>query len=431
MTTVERGAELARRPIHQDWATWRQRCALVLVTTCAVLAGPIGYAGQNAYAALVGICGIISLPMVNLRRAPLFSSGVLLALALWAVLSMSWSLYTPLQTNLHAYKQVEGLTAIKLVLQTVLYGAFAVLARETPGRWANRILLALTLGLGLITILMIIDAFTGYAVYGALRHSVHAPDKPDFIQRNAGRGCFSVAVLFWPVAVWLKRQGWVVVAIALGAGLIVASIGLHVDSPVVALVVGGLVLVLVQWLGRPAIWALLAATVLYFALTPTFFAVAGPRLPHFHSDQGVAKASWGVRLDIWRFAATKIMQRPWQGWGIDASRVWPEVELHPHNAALQLWIELGVVGAALGALFWVHVWARIAAAARASRADAGVFAAVAVAYLSIGSLSFGVWQEWWLALGVLAVVACGVLAKVAVKPSGRPPEPTLHRQDGV
>ena len=33
---------------------------------------------------------------------------------------------------------------------------------------------------------------------------------------------------------------------------------------------------------------------------------------------------------------------------------------------------------------------------------------MAVSYLVIGALSFGVWQEWWIALGVLAMVVCAV-----------------------
>lgn len=415
MTTVQHAMAPARSPASAYPATWRARWALTLVLTCAVLTGPIGYMGQNAYAALVAACGVLSLPMLAApRRLPRgigLGIAILLALALWAVVSMAWSPYAALHADLRRYKDVEGLTALKLVLQAVLYGAFALFARETPRRWADRILLALTLGLGLILVVMIVDAFTGWAAYGALRQSVHAPNKDQFLQRNAGRGCFTIAVLFWPAAVWLKRRGWGLLTPLLAIGLVVASIGLHVDSPVVALALGGLVLVAVQRFGRPAIWALLGATLLYFALTPAFFALAGPHLPHFRSDHGVAKASWGVRLDLWRFSAARILERPWQGWGIDASRVWREMELHPHNAVLQLWLELGFVGAALGALFWLHVWSRIGAVAEQDPANAGVFAAVAMAYLSIGGMSFGVWQEWWLALGVIAVVVCDVLAK--------------------
>jgi len=199
--------------------------------------------------------------------------------------------------------------------------------------------------------------------------------------------------------------------VALGMGLVVASIGLHVDSPLVALVLGGAVLFAVQRFGRPVVWILLAATVLYFAFTPAFFQLAGHALPHWQGDQGLAKASWGIRLDIWRFAAGKIAEKPWFGWGIDGSRVWDDIPLHPHNAALQLWLELGVVGAALGTLFWSYVWAQIGALAEVNRSNAGVFAAVAVAYLSIGGMSFGVWQEWWLALGALAVILCWTFAE--------------------
>jgi hypothetical protein len=39
------------------------------------------------------------------------------------------------------------------------------------------------------------------------------------------------------------------------------------------------------------------------------------------------------------------------------------------------------------------------------------------AYLVIGGLSFGVWQEWWLALGALTAAVCAGLA------AGRRAEP--------
>jgi hypothetical protein len=39
-----------------------------------------------------------------------------------------------------------------------------------------------------------------------------------------------------------------------------------------------------------------------------------------------------------------------------------------------------------------------------------------VSYLVIGALSFGVWQEWWLGLGALTLIACG-LARAAPAPA--------------
>src|SRR6185503_20527219 len=60
-----------------------------------------------------------------------------------------------------------------------------------------------------------------------------------------------------------------------------------------------------------------------------------------------------IRLDYWSHAIDWIAMRPLKGWGLDASRVFgPGIKLHPHNAPLQVWLELGVVGAVLAAAFW-------------------------------------------------------------------------------
>ena len=47
---------------------------------------------------------------------------------------------------------------------------------------------------------------------------------------------------------------------------------------------------------------------------------------------------------------------------------------------------------------------------------AGAAAAVAAAsaYLVMGAVSFGVWQEWWLAVGALAATACLALQRPGV-----------------
>lgn len=130
------------------------------------------------------------------------------------------------------------------------------------------------------------------------------------------------------------------------------------------------------------------------------------------------------RLVIWRFAAQNIMERPLTGWGLDSARVLREgktpirlhakacqapcyrvgelLPLHPHNMALQWWLELGVIGAAFGAalilsLFWTiagshfPIW------------DRALLAAQAAAGIVISGLSYGAWQSWW--LSTLALVS--------------------------
>jgi O-antigen ligase len=78
--------------------------------------------------------------------------------------------------------------------------------------------------------------------------------------------------------------------------------------------------------------------------------------------------------------------------------------LHPHNGALQLWLELGLPGAVLGGLLALLLGY---AAGRAGRP------AIAAAMLASGAvtamLSFGLWQEWWVGAELLALAAAACL----------------------
>jgi O-antigen ligase len=142
-------------------------------------------------------------------------------------------------------------------------------------------------------------------------------------------------------------------------------------------------------------------------------------------------ASWAARFDIWSYAAARVAQQPWLGWGLDASRHFGlAVPLHPHNAAMQVWLELGAVGAALFATVWAALFAAVARIAGADRSGAAACAGAAGAYFTIGALSFGVWQEWWLALAALAAAACAVM--LCARARGRMAEPPERLQaDGL
>ena len=101
-------------------------------------------------------------------------------------------------------------------------------------------------------------------------------------------------------------------------------------------------------------------------------------------------------------------------WGLDASRAFPNaIPLHTHDAAMQLWLELGLPGAALTAAFFVWLIGRIDRLEANDRPAAAAAAASLSAYLVVGALSFGAWQEWWLALGALAAAATTALTRAA------------------
>ena len=115
--------------------------------------------------------------------------------------------------------------------------------------------------------------------------------------------------------------------------------------------------------------------------------------------QGYAAA----RFEIWGFIGEYILRNPLYGFGIEATRAITDfnapgiyhdvVALHPHNFALQLWIEFGVLGAALGcaALCWLIEqirWLEV----EPRRAAMACLAAT----LTIMATGYGLWQSWWI-----------------------------------
>ncbi|MCB1532110.1 MAG: O-antigen ligase family protein [Alphaproteobacteria bacterium] len=118
------------------------------------------------------------------------------------------------------------------------------------------------------------------------------------------------------------------------------------------------------------------------------------------------------RMEIWDFVARRALESPFWGHGLEATRVitdfdtqklyFPEnTVLHPHNFALQIWIEFGFIGVSLlsAALGWFLLQIR-----RLPVLEARLSLAVFMAALSVASTGYGLWQSWW--VGGLCVLAC-------------------------
>ena len=83
--------------------------------------------------------------------------------------------------------------------------------------------------------------------------------------------------------------------------------------------------------------------------------------------------------------------------------------MHPHNATLQIWLELGGVGALLAAMSVFALWWTVSVLTDVTaRATA---TAMLLSAFTVANLSFGIWQTWWMA--VLATSAA--LWSVALK----------------
>ncbi len=405
MTTVTPEASASPPFAFEPARAPRWYGAIAVVLFALIL--PVGYLGNEGEAAVCAAGGIAALPFVLRLRAPPVGVLILAALTLWAVASFSWSPLLPLQAHPKTYGQLEQITAPKLLIQLVLYTAFVGGALRLAADQRLRALRSLGWTLVAVTLALVVDAVVQGGVYGLFNHLAHRhPLTPDLARRDAARGCYTAALFFWPVALFSIRRTNVGVPILIALAVAASSALLGEDAPTAAILVSALLWAGVRLNPRAGAGACMVGVVVYLLAAPlVFLRGAVPTL-----SPAIGKASWQARLDIWRFATRLIAHRPLTGYGLDASRAFePAIPMHPHDAALQLWLELGAPGALFAALFFGWLFYKIARVARSDPHWAAVACATGFVYVFIGAISFGVWQEWWLGAGAMAVAACGML----------------------
>jgi exopolysaccharide production protein ExoQ len=231
-----------------------------------------------------------------------------------------------------------------------------------------------------------------------------------------------LAILVWPIAVHLERKkrfsGY-----ALVGTFFALLFAFQTGAATAAVVLGATAFAICYAAPKWGSIALAGLTAGWIVLSPTIDQALPPP-KQMLEELKIPRSSYH-RLIIWNFASERIAERPLLGWGFNASRSVPgstaEVDtfepampLHPHNAALQWRLELGVPGALLGAALVVFAFHRIRRRSDA-RLETAVAAAATIASFAIAMLSFGIWQSWWVASLFLAATFC-VLA------CGKPPD---------
>lgn len=405
---------MSRFGVWPDDSERRTRWLGALAVFLMAMTPLIGYLAPLGFAPLLGLVGLLAAPGLARSRPPQLPMYALLLMVLWALISLNWSPAAPDFSRLRQGKDIEDLTVVKLVLELGLYGtAVAALGElsERSARLAGRVMLV---GVALLALITCLDGVLKASIYQALRAATGDPIRPDLAMVKVSLGTYPLALLFWPCARLLdawKFRGRNVVIGLIALATVVAAYLTGADAPIAALALGGGAWLGVRVLGKPFARGLIPAVTALFIFAP-LVVLWGVRSGFFAWLHRLAPPSWDHRLNIWAFSGDQIVQHPLRGWGMDASRAFGDaIPLHTHNAALQLWLELGSVGAALAAAFFAWILYRVVAWTGDNRRDGAMAAGALVSYLVIGGLSFGVWQEWWLALGALVVIACGVAQK--------------------
>ena len=242
----------------------------------------------------------------------------------------------------------------------------------------------------------------------------------------------SVLALLLPMLLLVPGLSRAIVGAVLAAGVAVA-LWLPGETAKIATIIGLGVAFTAYMAPRLSARLMAAGLGLVLLATPLLFSAVVSRSP----DLSPLPASAAHRVLIWDFVLARIEERPVLGWGMDASRSLPggrdtfddptldrfgltapaerilfgrhsaQLPLHPHNAALHIWLETGMVGAVLAGALVAAMALALGAVPVITAAGLGVLASGMVT----GLLSFGVWQPWWVATLMLAAVLLTALRR--------------------
>ena len=110
------------------------------------------------------------------------------------------------------------------------------------------------------------------------------------------------------------------------------------------------------------------------------------------------------RIEIWDFVIKYAMQSPYIGFGMESTKQVPDFHharlyhtipnvLHPHNFAVQLWMEFGLFGIIVYSALIFYLMKTITYQDVQPRK---MFLSLFILFLSISAIAYGIWQSWWI-----------------------------------
>ncbi|NIA69038.1 O-antigen ligase family protein [Pelagibius litoralis] len=374
-----------------------------VLSAFALLLPLLGLLAPKAVVPLVLVTTVIGGLLLGAKALPwrVMDRGVTLAtggLILWCLVASSWAPHS-------ASAAVLALRVGLLLLALIYLGGLAKLLEE-PQRRGPRIGIALGFGLSLAIILA---EFTfGFPIFTLLQGPA-VSDYADYSRLN--RGITAAAVLVWPVTLlaWQGRKR--LLASGLPPAALIVTL-LSQSSAAALALIAGLPTAILASIGRGA-GRLILAVAIAGAL------IASPGIAKLMKQAQLDQADYlpstaRYRVHIWDFVADRIFERPIAGWGFDSSALVPAgnsepfragrkvVPSHPHNAPLQIILELGAIGSLFTLSLLFVLGRRIDDMPTPARACA---TAMVITVLAIASTAYGIWQSHWLAMiGGAAVV---------------------------
>jgi hypothetical protein len=400
---MERSAEIGG--VSKGDASWGERLQEVAFVILGLL--PLGMVfGSRSAPAFLACAALASLGgrlvagegaaavtrLRGLLRSPL--AVVSLAFLGLAAASLGWGYHPRL--------------AVFVLGETLLSaGAALVLAATLPKQIPPRILLLAAAAFALACILIITELVLGLPLRRAL--GLRA------VSYIFNRPAITLLLVFWPLArlLWIGGQRFLVGLL----GLLAAAAVLYCDSGAAVLGMAGAALAFALAQLSPRLGAGLVGLGMLASLgvAPVLGEIVDRLMPPTVVE-GLQNAHARDRIEIWQSFGAVVKERFLLGTGFGTSAALasdPVVQevpqkarvllgvWHAHNGYLQIWIELGVIGAALAAAAVVLL---LRGLSRQPRDEAAANLATVGAAAAIMLVGHGAWQGWWIAtLGLSAL----------------------------
>lgn len=364
--------------------------------------------------AVAGALALLSDPGLRARFAEMLRSPLARAIAgllIWAAISCLWAPHP--WGSLLLVLQVAGVMAVG--------GVLAAAASGLDDITRKRAIVAIAVAGPMLLLL----AASELVDRGILAHAIRGwPDVFEYNPVRYDRCAAIAAIIAWPGVLVMTRRVRLSAAVIFAVLVLVLLFLLEMAAARLAFVIGGFVYLASLWKPRGVLNALTVGMVAAILLGPPVLVAAGAvqDLPAVADELPKTASSERHRILIAQFVLAHIVERPLFGYGFDSSRAIPggkiekfanapALPLHPHNAILQIWLELGAVGAVVTAAVVTLIMCGLRVFS-ADRGGAAVANATFAAFATIALLSYGIWQNWWLMTGWLAAMLVLVAIQV-------------------
>ncbi|MFP4313112.1 MAG: O-antigen ligase family protein [Alphaproteobacteria bacterium] len=198
------------------------------------------------------------------------------------------------------------------------------------------------------------------------------------------------------------------------------------QSAHLAFLLGFLTLLIFPVRSRLAWKLLFGALAFLLIITPLLTQLLFKVLPPLVEDIYWFRTGYALeRFEIWDFITRYMLDSPFIGHGIEATRAVEsfatqmlyhkdDTILHPHNFAVQFWMEFGAIGIAVLTAVIAYL---IKMMSSQNEHAARMYLATFIAFLSVAATGYGFWQGWYLGLMTLLVVICMAAARGEPQPT--------------